>query len=261
MTVWDMIQDVRQGLARLGIAASKSSDPREVFGTFQKLRPRVTEHPLVRIGCSTDGGYLVPDDLLEISGVFSPGVAETAEFEMHFASEGTPCYLIDGSIAQPPVFHENIHFEPLWLSSRSVIGHSISLSDWLGLHAAEGADFLLQMDIEGAEYECLLSADASTLKSFRIIVLELHDFQSITNRMGSRLINLLLERLLETHHLVHTHVNNTTKPFWFAGLALPDTLELTLIRKDRVSHLGDYAVVPNRLDSPNTSNKDWHLFW
>ena len=38
-------------------------------------------HPLIRLGSTNDGGYLVPDILNEIDYCFSPGVGSNIEFE------------------------------------------------------------------------------------------------------------------------------------------------------------------------------------
>ena len=81
---------------------------------MRTVRPHATEHPLVRIGGDGDGGYLVPDDLAGISALFSPGVAETADFEAEFARRNVPCFLADYSVEGPPVSSPLFHFEVPW---------------------------------------------------------------------------------------------------------------------------------------------------
>ena len=48
---------------------------------FKKRGPVKTEHELIRIGGSKDGGYLVPNDLSGIQACFSPGVSDLADFK------------------------------------------------------------------------------------------------------------------------------------------------------------------------------------
>ena len=84
---------------------------------MRTVSPVATEHQLVRIGGSADGGYLVPDDLAGISALFSPGVADTADFESVFAARGVPCFLADYSVDAPPVSSPLFHFEKKYLGA------------------------------------------------------------------------------------------------------------------------------------------------
>lgn len=52
------------------------------------VRPKKTNHLLIRIGGEGDGGYLVPDDLGGINSCFSPGVSFVADFELALAQGG-----------------------------------------------------------------------------------------------------------------------------------------------------------------------------
>ena len=78
---------------------------------FNKLSPQYTGHELIRVGGENDGGYLIPNDLEGINSIFSPGVGNTAEFELHFASKGLMVYMADYSINCPPIVHPNFIFE------------------------------------------------------------------------------------------------------------------------------------------------------
>ena len=56
----------------------------ELKELIKALRPVKTKFDLIRIGGANDGGYLIPDDLEGIAACFSPGVADTASFEVAF---------------------------------------------------------------------------------------------------------------------------------------------------------------------------------
>ena len=65
---------------------------------------------LIRLGAKNDGGYLVPDDLDNISCCFSPGVDSTIYFEKDLAKKKIPSYLLDSSIDKLPETNDLFHF-------------------------------------------------------------------------------------------------------------------------------------------------------
>ena len=81
----------------------------EIKNFAKTLWPVKTEHQLIRIGGSKDGGYLVPNDLSEIKACFSPGVSNLADFEEDLLKMfGIDSHLCDYSVEAPPT-----NFEPL----------------------------------------------------------------------------------------------------------------------------------------------------
>jgi hypothetical protein len=233
----------------------------DITKILDMFRPLSITTPLIRVGGDGDGGYLLPDDIEGIDAVYSPGVAETATFESFFADRGVESYLIDASVTAPPIHNDRFHFQRIWLAPETVEGLSISLQDWLDDHTPKSRSLLLQIDIEGAEYESLLNTPTGHLDQFRIIVIELHELHSIATRMGGRLISALLTKLNETHYVVHTHVNNCCAPLSVQGVLVPDVVELTFLRKDRTEVTGAFATVPHPLDQANTANPDWQMSW
>lgn len=249
-----MAMDLRSKLNNSGLLGDnlliRRSSKEAVQALMEMVSPVATEHPLVRIGGPADGGYLVPDDLQGISALFSPGVADTADFEADFASRGVPCYLADFSVDGPPFNLPLFHFEKKFLGVRSE-GNTVTLDDWVARHAPAGNDLILQMDIEGAEYEVLLSTEQSTLQRFRIIVLEAHGLQAMWQPQGLRLIKLMFERLLLHFDVVHLHPNNCLAPQGFGEVLVPPVLEFTFLRKDRAKTRSPVAELPHPLDRNN----------
>ena len=96
----------------LGIAIGKQAAKRAVLDLVKRLHPRLTEHPLIRLGGMGDGGYLVPDDLEGIEACFSPGVSDHASFEAALIARGIRCYLADASVSQAPITGDFAHFTP-----------------------------------------------------------------------------------------------------------------------------------------------------
>lgn len=57
------------------------ADREDVLDAVSLLRPVACSKPLVRIGGTLDGAYLVPDDFKDVEACFSPGVDNRFEFE------------------------------------------------------------------------------------------------------------------------------------------------------------------------------------
>lgn len=215
------------------------------------LRPIDCGLELKRFGGDSDGAYLLPDDLEGIEAVFSPGVADVATFEEQMAELGMECFLADASVEEPPVSGPKIHFSKKFIGI-SDSGTYIRLDTWVNQNAPGNSDLILQMDIEGAEWPALMSASDQLLKRFRIIVIELHDTVRLLDCSMRREV---LERLLLTHNVVHTHVNNACATFEKVGLEFPCCLELTFLRKDRGVPNGASKTVPHPLDVANLPDR------
>lgn len=259
--VWIPIQ------VRLFSNPELSSSKEQVLGLLKLMRPVPSPAPLVRLGPAADGGYLVPDDLADIKACFSPGVSDEAGFELAFANRGVPCFLADASVPEEPVKHENIFFDPLFLGAISDSKRFISLEDWVNEKSVENGDLILQMDIEGAEYDVLRSAPPELLKRFRLIAIELHNFEFIlTNKLSALSFEGFLKILLEHFEVVHIHPNNNRRPVFHKGIEIPPVIEMTLLRKDRFvgNQNLEPVALPHPLDSDNsprrkhlTFSSDW----
>jgi hypothetical protein len=235
----------------LKIAARAKS----IRSLLNELHPKGTGHPLVRFGPHSDGGYIIPDDLEGIVACFSPGVCETSGFELDCANRGIPVFLADASVSAPAATSPLFHFTKKFLG-RDSHGDFLTLSDWvqqsIGDHAG---DLMLQMDIEGFEYEVIEATTPSLLQRFRIIVVEFHNLCAILNggEKKWREIQKSLKKLMQTHVCVHAHPNNISRVGRFRDIEIPDLMELTFLRRDRVTTGGYRKDFPHHLDFPNNS--------
>lgn len=216
---------------------------------MRRLRPLATEHPLLRCGGAGDGGYLIPDDLAGLAALFSPGVAETADFEADFAARGIPCFLADHSVDAPPIDSPLFRFEKKNLGPRTT-DIDMTLDEWVGRLAPAG-DLALQMDIEGAEYAVLLATSPATLRRFRLIVIELHGLHDLWRPGGLAVVNRLADLLLTDFDVVHLHPNNCLPAQGQGDLLVPPVLEMTLLRKDRIRERTPVLSLPHPLDRAN----------
>ena len=218
----------------------------------KKLAPIATEHELIRLGPAFDGGYLVPNDMNGISACFSPGVSNYAFFEEALFSQfGINSHQADYSVEGPP--HG---FKPLSFTKKFLGAHNnqkfITLEKWVkdSWESDIPGDFILQMDIEGAEYETLLATPDHIIKRFRIIVLEIHELDKWGIPVFYKIANSMVEKLLQHFIVVHNHPNNHGGLTLINGVEYPRTIEVTLMRKDRCQSIGCGAKIPHNLDAP-----------
>jgi len=228
---------------------------------LSRIAPITTDHPLIRLGSETDGGYLVPDDLQGIDVCFSPGVSSCADFERDLNARGIKCFLADYSVEAPPVTGPLIVFEKKFIGTVNDSIH-LTLDSWVARHAS-GADdnLILQMDIEGAEWEVLLSSSVALLRRFRIIVLEAHFMEQLLTATGFTLIKAAFDKLCDAgFEVVHAHPNNTMSPITYGEFVIPQVMEFSFLRKDRATHGTLTNSFPHPLDRPNdTSKADYPL--
>ena len=227
---------------------------RRLLNLVQALRPVKTKYPLIRIGGKNDGGYLVPDDLSGISKCFSPGVDTTASFEKDLLNRGIWSHLADASVDSVPEDLKVLSFEKKFLGVVND-GEYMTLEYWVRSKESEG-DLILQMDIEGAEYQTIIATPMNILRRFRIIVIEIHDVQAwFNNPIAWETVQDFFSKLLADFHVVHNHPNNNC-PFIDAdGFLMPTVFELTLLRKDRAMPEGFCDQFPHPLDQPNVADK------
>lgn len=214
------------------------------------LRVMETQRPLVRVGGAEDGGYLIPDDLEGVEACFSPGVGGSSDFERAMLDRGIPSFLIDASVEKPKGLPKGISFEKLFLGA-ATRGNTVSLPDWVARHAPGSGDLVLQMDIEGAEYDVLATSPRDVLRRFRVLLVEFHRTHRALVPSGHRRLMGALESLVADFVPVHLHMNNA-RPFVRCGAYdMPRAFEMTFLRRDRAGRMRPSRAVPHPLDTPN----------
>jgi hypothetical protein len=217
---------------------------------FARVAPMRSQHPLIRLGNAHDGGYLVPDDLVGVKTCFSPGVSDMSDFERALAGRGILCNLADNSVDAPAWHDDLIHFEKKFLGATNDDTY-MTLDSWVErLADPQDRELILQMDIEGDEYDVLLQASPEVLRRFRIAVVEFHYLDSIFDQAGFKLIDTTFARLLRIFHVVHLHPNNSCEPISFGQYGVPPVMEVTLLRQDRFTCVQPVTQLPHPLDSP-----------
>jgi Methyltransferase FkbM domain len=245
-------ETVQNYLLTKGMYTSRTTDDLPIRRLIQSLKPMQTDKPLIRIGLAGDGGYLVPGDLGGIVACFSPGVANVATFEADLANRGIECFLADHSVNAAPIESMRFHFYKKFLGSTDDDVY-MRLPTWISktaAHIPEG-DLILQMDIEGSEYDVLLDTPDELLKRFRILVIEFHGLHASFERLGFILINFVFQKLLRYFTVVHIHPNNGWPIRTRNGIEIPPVMEFTFLRKDRSVILSPAIQFPHPLDCIN----------
>jgi hypothetical protein len=242
---------LRQAAFLRGYTLARRVPEAEVHALLQTLRPRRCAPPLIRVGGAGDGGYLIPDDLAGIEYCFSPGVCSTADFEDELADRGIRSFLADHSVTAPPLVRPEFVFERKFIGARNDDVY-MTLGAWKDRHLPGYAgELLLQMDIEGSEYEVILNAPSELLSSFRIIVLELHDLDRLFDPFAYRIMRTCFEKLLRDFYVVHAHPNNCSGVFEYGGVEMPEVVEVTFYNRGRGTP-GPYRQdFPHALDADN----------
>ena len=241
-------------LALLNTFPTGSTQASQLRGLLGRLAPLATDKQLIRLGPQGDGGYLLPDDLAGIDALFSPGVNQVSGFELACAQLGMKVFLADKSVDRPPDSHPLFHFTKKFVGVTSDDSF-MTMDHWVAESLPEPtSELLLQIDIEGFEYETFLAMSDRLMRRFRIIVAEFHHLDELFGKHFFRLGSRTFEKILQTHACVHIHPNNCCRLVSRGGLAIPRVAEFTFLRKDRIAQAVPATVFPHPLDCDNHAN-------
>lgn len=241
---------------RLGMYSNMVSPVSDLQYFFEKVQPVTTNFELIRLGGDADGGYLIPNDLDGIRYCFSPGVSLQSYFEADLAKRNIKSFMADGSVDVPALNNPLFDFEKRYLGAMNDTD-LMTLEKWMDDKVEpDEKDMILQMDIEGSEYDVLVATPASVLSRFRIIIIEFHGLDNLLNKHGYKLINLCFDKLLENFKVVHIHPNNGQRVTRYKSFGIPPLLEFTFLRNDRINSMTKTQTFPHHLDRNNIASKD-----
>ncbi len=240
------------------------------------FRPKATDD-LIRLGSAQDGGYVIPERTLQVSGgLLSFGLSDEFDFEQEFhARTGVAVACFDHTVgarfwmrraatsiltgimkANPRILKRAFrYFRYRSFFSGDRVRHirkaigffgsdAVDLKQAIAISGLSEAIFL-KMDIEGWEYR-VLDSIAERPQTFCAIAMELHDIDLHVDR-----IRQFLSDVSDDFLLVHFHPNTHTQ-FGPDGIAL--AVELTLMSRQllKPSEPVRYKKLPlDNLDAPN----------
>ena len=238
----------------------------EITKLISLMRIQDLGYNLIRVGADNDGGYLIPDILDQIDTCFSPGVGKIHEFENQLNKKKINLYLADGTIDQSDIRIEKFNFLKKNLSSKNEENET-TLQSWIDdNYQNNNNNLILQMDIEGSEYEVINSTSKKYLELFKVLVIEFHFIEKLYNRLSYNIFLSSIKKILKSFHIAHIHPNNCQGYFKVCGENLPTAIEVTFLRKDLCLKNKNIEKLPHDLDQKNIKalpdvylSKNWYI--
>ena len=231
----------------------KKTKKKDIARVLKNLLPYKTGHELIRLGEDNDGGYLIPNDISGIKKNYSAGVGNLSQFEKDLEKK----FLIFSNMVDLNEVDEGILPRKSKFLKRKISlissREELSINDWLD---NEKDEVIFKMDIEGDEYLTLSSISEENLNKIRVLIIEIHDLRNLRNYFFFKTFEKILAKLNKSFYICHLHANNSSKIKNIGGFDIPDMLELTLIRKDRVKNFkNEFSKLPHKLDQKTVLNK------
>ena len=241
----------------LGRYIEKSSSEKQILRLIKKLNPVRTSSQLIRLGDKYDGGYLLPDDLEGVKYCFSAGVGNLIKFEKDcLVKYKIKSFLCDFNNIKNPKIIDYFDFTRKKISSYNS-KETITINNWIDKKIPRNKkDIILKVDIEESELEVLLNLSEKHLQKTRFLIVEFHNLRELRNKSFYQIFNNTVSRLLNFFYIVHLHLNNAGENNKIHNLNVPDFLEVTFARKDRIKNIKKYnSVLPLKIDRRNVENK------
>ncbi len=221
---------------------------------FEFVRPMQAEGvPMVRKGKDHDGGYVMLDAGLHDAIAYSLGISNDVSWDMDMAALGCHIFQYDHTIPGLPSEHPNFHFFRQGIApTDSEDGVFASLTSLIHRNGHDGrTDLVLKMDIEDSEWDVLSALPEATLGQFSQIAVEFHLLLQTDQPDRRAKVLRTLSHLNNTHQAVHVHANNYGALGLISGVTLPDTLEITYVRRTDHRFVKTAQRFPTPLDMPN----------
>jgi hypothetical protein len=221
-----------------------------------------SEFDLIRVGSANDGGYVMVNPISSSASVVSLGIADNMDFELELIDKQlvSRIFCFDGSIDKLPAKNEAIQFEPKYIKVEKS-KNSLTLSNILA--RIDGEQLILKIDIEGDEWDVLNSLSSAELSRFSQIIGEFHGLASDLSDQEVRKKTAVLQRISLDFYLVNSHPNNWAQFRIIHGVAIPDVIELTYIKKSLFESHSESTLIENpksTLNSPCNPSKPDYLF-
>jgi hypothetical protein len=222
-----------------------------------------------RIGKNNDGGYVIvnlPDSYdLFISG----GISDDISFEEYLLQlyPELICFAFDGTISDLPNNKNNrIKFYKKNLGDSNT-DNLTNLHEYIEPYN----NVFMKIDIEGHEFKIMPTIiENNLMNKIKQLVIEIHSpgdirifpeyYKGLSDIDNNNMFNLL-NKINNTHTLVHFHANNGCNLQKIDGISLPHVFELTYIRNDFVcDKIRNTEPLPTVYDMKNIPyNDDYKL--
>ncbi len=206
---------------------------------IEQLKIYDVKSPKVRLGNEWDGGYVVPQIVLDNSAaLFSYGVGPDISFELDYVRKtNKPSFSYDHTVEGAGIPHDLSHlmtFKKEGLSYQK----ETDLDTFFAHYEQSGIKepVFLKMDIEGAEFPFFLNTDIERLS--QIVTGIVVEFHPIDGKENLERYFEIVKRLNEYFYHCHFHANNYagSSPYveGDVNIVLPHILEMTFVNKSLV---------------------------
>lgn len=229
---------------------------------YERLRfalkiKKIVGKNFVRIGEQNDGGYIMVDNFQNDGIAYSFGISNDVSWDSDMAARGYDIFMYDPTIDALPQENDKFHFVKAGISGEEVAEKSLNtLEYFLAANGhADKSNMILKMDVEGAEWKFLKTVSAETLNRFDQMLFEFHHFTRPKTQIEMNNVISCIEKINQTHSLVHLHANNYG-PFLILDdkILFPALLELTYVKTSNYELVDDENIyLPIPLDQPNDS--------
>jgi len=249
---------IKKILFKLGLNVEKISSSEDLNYFISQFKKNYKYTELIRVGANNDGGYLLPDILNENFYCFSAGVGNISKFEKQLSENyNIKSFMIDASIDSLPENDKNFFFIKKFLGSKTY-GKYICLEDWVSQSIKNDQNHkILQMDIEGSEYEVLTFESAESLSQFSLMIIEFHGLQNLSSRNFLRMISANFQKIFCNFSICHVHPNNVSGLYDIKNIKIPSCIEVTFIKNDLLSDIKKVKNInlPHLLDQKTSEQK------
>jgi hypothetical protein len=200
----------------------------------------------IRLGKSSDGGYVICGDIGDYDLLLSGGINYDTSFEFDFLERHpVNCLAFDHTISNLPKNHPRIKWKKKAIGC-NLTNDETNLTDIISSYR----NVFVKMDIEGSEYSWIDAFSYHDLLRIKQLAIEFHNPYT-DYRMA------MLRKLNRTHAIVHLHANNCCGVQSIAGINVPVVFECTLIRRDDWPQKlpPNPFPIPSQLDFPNVANQ------
>lgn len=255
------IDDLRHRLAEAeaaprlmpAIGSHPAAIAEQFRGFLRSLRPH--DAPGVvkrRFGAARDGGYVMLDDFGPARNALSLGIGDDVSWDLDMAARGFRVHQYDPTVAGSPQASPHFVFHPNRVTGRVAQAGDVTLAGILEQPAlADDRDVIAKIDIEDAEWEVLAATDPAVLQRLRQITVELGEIRRFVEPGWRALMLEAVRSLTATHACVHVHGNNWGPFTVVGGIAFPNHVEATFVRRSDYRLVPSSASFPTEVDRPN----------
>jgi len=219
---------------------------------FRQVKPmRAMGVHKVRIGASSDGGYVMLDDFGTVSSAYSIGIGRDVSWDLDLAARGLTIFQFDHTVLHSPVSHRLFRFEQLGLGVKTEPNARLeTLENMLCRQTDKTKQLILKIDVEGAEWKIFDGLSDLVFPRFRQIICEFHNFHEISHEAWYDRAYRVFSRLNKTHQAIHIHHNNWGPRIRIGDVEIPFFAEITFASRSDYSFEVTDEALPGPLDLP-----------